>query len=475
MQTKLNCAIIIIFSIFLFEYSFSSAEFNQRYQKRRHNIINNELDEIEKYEAKQLYLELEPIYVDEEDTTQKYRPDDPEEWLDLILKHVDFGLIYDDTVNPHPQYYIETVLPIYQSTDKRHTVFTHDRVSSEGDGEFKGSVGLGYRRLVMDEEWILGINGFFDYQSLNIHYRTGLGFEVLSDNIEGRLNLYNAHSGRKLVKKTFFNNFYEEAADGFDLELGGRVPYAPWLKLYEGFTRYYFKNSEDLRTWTHRAEISAKDIFTINLQAFNNELAETNYRVDARFKFAINSLKPADILEEIKFSKTAYPKIDLKDLLLDRVERNFNIVVEKSSDSKNVLGNLTNIQLATRFPGVNCSGCLDVNGDGFVQAGDGFEIDFLLVNLGTVTSTGISYSNAQVSNGWSFTHNTDATLSNAPPGGTTQTDNASDMDLDIPAGTANGTSFDISIDVTADGQSARLNFGPFVVGSIADGQTVNLR
>jgi hypothetical protein len=47
------------------------------------------------------------------------------------------------------------------------------------------------------------------------------------------------------------------------------------------------------------------------------------------------------------------------------------------------------------------------------------------------------------------------------------------MDLFIPGGTPNGTSFTITLDFTSDGQTFTVTFGPFVVGDIRDGDIIN--
>lgn len=134
------------------------------------------------------------------------------------------------------------------------------------------------------------------------------------------------------------------------------------------------------------------------------------------------------------------------------------------------IGNLSDVALVIRSsPQMNTLG--DVNSDGLVQAGEGTEIDFRLINSSAVTATNVSFSNATISTGWGFALNTSSPLGSVLPGNTVITNTGSDLDLNIPAGT-NGAQFSIFLDFTADGVTKKLTFGPLTVGSIANGQVL---
>jgi hypothetical protein len=391
------------------------------------------------------------------------------------FEHLRTGMIYDNSVDKAPRMYVETVLPLMQSEDKVDTFFTHDRVTSDSAFNFYLSGGLGYRRLLLNNNLMLGANTFFDYQTDQNHYRTGMGLEVKTKTLEANGNFYFGLSERRHVSDSRRLDIYEKAADGFDAEVGGPVPFVPWIKIFEGYQRYFYDFAKDEGSLKQRAQISLSKFLTLNAQRYKAYDGENNYTLDARFSMAFDSFDMKDLSDALKLSPQPFARVDLTEHTLDRVERNFNIVLEKTLNPKAaILGNLDNIQLVVRFPGINCSGCLDNNSDGFVQATDGFEIDFLLSNFTSLDSSGITYSNATVSTGWTFVHNTSANLPDAPSGASTRTDDATDLDLDIPAGVPDGTQFTITMDVTADGESATVTFGPFTVGSIFHGQIIDL-
>jgi len=397
------------------------------------------------------------------------------------LKNFNYGITVQ--TDQKPNYYFEGVLPLYQSINKRNTFFTHNRISIQGDNEGSFSGGFGYRQLILDDELMVGANSFFDYQQNHDHSRLGFGLEAFSNEYEVRGNLYFGLSPRRLVQETESFFYYEKVADGYDFEAGGGYPEIPWLKTFFGFSKYIFEHSADELKITGRMQIKPSEFVTFNITGNRNQTTDSNqFGFDGRLTLPFATFKPEDLWVDFKEMwkldhSEHFKQENLIDRVLDRVERNFNIVVEKTSARHSVVGNLNNIQLIVRFPGVVCgtpNQCLDNNSNGVVDAGDGFEIDFLLTNVGTQVSTGISYSNAQVSTGWAFAFNTDATLSDVPVGGTTRTTNVSDLDLPVPAGTAGGTQFTITLDVTADGQTATLTFGPFTVGSISDAQIFGL-
>jgi hypothetical protein len=262
---------------------------------------------------------------------EEKKKEGPEPKIPEWLKRTNYSVYIEN--GQKPRIYFETVQPLYQSSDKVNTFFTHDRISiQEERGTY--SAGLGYRRLLFDDNLLAGINTFFDYQDLHKHYRQGLGLEAITKMLEARSNFYFALSPKRLVEDTPGAYIYERAANGIDMELGGPVPYFPWLKIYGGSYIYDFKMSKDMVGWQLRGEIKPYKFMTINLMTRNDNKGTPEYILDGRMTFAFDDLNPKNILSAFKFPDKPYPNADLKKRTLDRVERNFNIVVEKWSQSK---------------------------------------------------------------------------------------------------------------------------------------------
>lgn len=261
-------------------------------------------------------------------TETKIDPDDQSipDWL----KRTSFGINIES--DQTPRIYLETVQPLYQSLDKLDTFFTHERISIQHErGTY--AVGFGYRRLMCDENLLAGINTFFDYKDLHRHYREGLGLEVMGETFEARLNSYFRLSPKRKIEETTTSSTYERVANGFDLEAGAPLPYLPWFKIFGSFYHYNFRNSKDMNGWKLRGELKPFKFLTLNLETYDDNKGEQEYRLDSRFSLAFDGFLPRSILSAFKLAKEPYPAVDLKEHTLDRVERNFNVQLEKWIES----------------------------------------------------------------------------------------------------------------------------------------------
>lgn len=233
-----------------------------------------------------------------------------------------------------PQYFIETIQPLFGSQFKDIVIFNQTRISSQGERP-KYNIGFGLRKIFW-ESLLLGVNSFYDYQDLHKHSRGGIGFEAMTDRgLEARLNTYIAISGRHLVGEDFLNKYYEKVANGFDWELGMPLPYIPSVKVYGGGDWYNFEHFKNKYGWKFRAEFTPMKYSRLNFEMFNDtKRDEAGYKFEGALTFAFTSFSPREIMNDITSVTTAYPKINLEDRVLDRVVRDFDITLIKSTVSK---------------------------------------------------------------------------------------------------------------------------------------------
>ena len=99
-------------------------------------------------------------------------------------------------------------------------------------------------------------------------------------------------------------------------------------------------------------------------------------------------------------------------------------------------------------------------------------MDIVFSNLTTdSTFTGMSASQIQVSNTQFIDiNNSPHPLADAGPGQTVRTTVLTDYDFSIDATASAGDSTFMTMDFTVNGNTQSYTFGPFVVGSIANGQ-----
>ncbi len=231
-------------------------------------------------------------------------------------------------------YFFETVQPLLGTQDKDVVFFNQSRIS-ETAARPTYNIGFGLRKIFA-ESYLLGINSFYDYQDLHRHSRGGVGFEAISDRgLEGRINTYIGISGRRLVQEDASNQYYEKVANGFDWELGGPVPYLSFLKVYGGGNWYNFEHFNNKLGWQARMEYTPVKYTRLDFTVLHdNKTRDIDFRFEGALTLAFTSFSLHDIISDIKGSPAAYPKINLRDKVLDRVVRDFDITVIKSIKSK---------------------------------------------------------------------------------------------------------------------------------------------
>ena len=233
-----------------------------------------------------------------------------------------------------PQYFLETIQPLFGSQNKDVVFFNQTRISSQ-DARPKYNVGFGLRKIFADS-LLLGVNSFYDYQDLHQHSRGGVGFEAITDRgLEARINTYIRISGERLVGEDGTNQYYEKVANGSDWELGLPLPYIPSVKVYGGGSWYDFEHFKNKYGWKFRAEFTPIKYSRLNFEIFDDtKRGSTGYKFEGALTFAFTSFSPREIMDDITSAKTAYPKVNLEDRVLDRVVRDFDITVIESTKNK---------------------------------------------------------------------------------------------------------------------------------------------
>jgi len=258
-----------------------------------------------------------PIVFSEEE-----KPGSPKGWM----KRLDYSVEIE--TDKRPQFYFETVQPLRVVKEGRRNFFVQPRISQQ-ESHLKYSFGLGTRWLTMDDELITGINTFFDYQDLNRHYRGGLGLEALGKRAEARANYYVGASSKRLVQETASSATYEKAVDGFDVEAGSPLPFFPWVKLFGSYYFYDYKFSDDVEGWKLRGELKPLDFLTVDLILDDDNKDDIDYGLKTALRIPFEDFNFAKLRQNVSPKKEMFQEYDLKTRMLDPVEREFDIEVER--------------------------------------------------------------------------------------------------------------------------------------------------
>jgi hypothetical protein len=162
-------------------------------------------------------------------------------------------------------------IPLHQSDNENHLVFTDLRLFDRSGASFEGNIHLGYRKLFLDTNSIFGLYGAFDRKRSNYGNQFNqltFGFECWHDKWFLGGNIYQPigitkkpigvvgrgtpnyekvgknTSELKISETTLAKELYENATPGFDAELGYVI--TDNLTTYVG--GYYFADDDTDRT-----------------------------------------------------------------------------------------------------------------------------------------------------------------------------------------------------------------------------------
>jgi len=225
--------------------------------------------------------------------------------------------------------------PLSDPDDVINTFFTQDSIYHQ-DNRTTVNMGLGYRRLALDNKVLLGANAFYDHEFPYDHGRTSIGLEVRSTVGEINFNQYWAATGWR----NGANGLQEHALGGTDLEAGVPLPYMNWAKLYvRGFIWNAYAGVADLKgnDVSLRAQVPLLQGLSIEAghRNFNNLPSEDFLKISYNL---MSIMKPQAVQPLI--SQNAYSLSSMENKRFDKVRRENLIVKQKRNTSftVNVIG-----------------------------------------------------------------------------------------------------------------------------------------
>ena len=217
-----------------------------------------------------------------------------------------------------PSYSIDTIQPISAFTPDVHelTYIQGSLFSGENEGNRRNTLnlGLGQRYLVEDERAIVGANVFVDYEGSSKHKRASLGLEYQRSNFSATANQYYPISNKKVI-----GDYTEEALPGYDINLTGQMPYAPWATIKAA--HYYWDQTTG-------------DNISGNILGVEIELSPST-----SFEFGQE--------DSNTMNKATYGKLMIK-LPLDNNEKATNFVLDDQAFRAKAIMNLTELDMVKR-------------------------------------------------------------------------------------------------------------------------------
>lgn len=220
-----------------------------------------------------------------------------------------------------PQIGILTVQPLFESGDLTSTVFTQASIFNF-DGRQTVNIGLGYRYMTDDENWLIGVNGFYDHEFPYDHQRSSVGVELRSSVIEFNANQYFALTDWRVGA----NGLDERALDGFDVEAGVALPFMPGGRIYH---RQFKWDSVDGAPNLEGSTTSLAIAGDLLVPGLTFEVGATDYDGDRETREFVQltyRYSPDDTKVTPLFSDKAFELKPMRDHRLDKVRRENRIV-----------------------------------------------------------------------------------------------------------------------------------------------------
>ena len=212
-------------------------------------------------------------------------------------------------------------------------VFSQARFATATNAEgTTTNLGLGIRHRPNDVS-MFGANAFWDYRMTdysNAHSRLGLGGEYFWKDFEFRNNWYMAITNEKdvTIKGTTYK---EKVVDGWDVELGYRLPNNPELAFFIKGFNWDYKNTQDNSglegsiTWQASPHIGLEAYISNEISGastkLNSKLPSTD---ETFFGFRINLTG-----NSVNFAKRDYKK-NMITQMTQPVKRQYDVLLERS-------------------------------------------------------------------------------------------------------------------------------------------------
>jgi hypothetical protein len=241
------------------------------------------------------------------------------------VENWEFGINVQERQSP--RYFADLIFPLYHPDAEDRNLFFEPRFT-HAESETLFNLGGGYRQLILDRTWALGVNLFYDYGTQYDHYRIGTGFEAISRYAELRFNSYLGLSPARKVEPGSASDLIEEVVDGLDLEVGAPIPYYSRLKLFGGYEWYNFKQFKNREGWSLRAEYKPIPPIVLDLILSDNTKRNIAWELNAAVRVPLGKNSPGDVPSPLKLDPVIFPEGDMGDRLPRLVERHHEIVVE---------------------------------------------------------------------------------------------------------------------------------------------------
>ena len=212
-----------------------------------------------------------------------------------------------------------------EATDNSNffTQFSLMNQEINSSGRIIGNIGLGYRKLSDDKNFMFGANTFYDRDLTEGQDRLGLGIEAKGSILDLTANSYTKISNSEVV-----NGDREQVLSGWDYNLTSQIPRAPWARInYNGYKWEAEKGSQDQKGNIYSLELdvtnSVEVVASLDKSSLNGVDDETSLSINYIYPPKEKSMVMSDGLSSDMFEKS-----NMEHELKKKVRRRNKMVME---------------------------------------------------------------------------------------------------------------------------------------------------
>jgi hypothetical protein len=212
-----------------------------------------------------------------------------------------------------------------EATDNSNffTQFSLMNQEINSSGRIIGNIGLGYRKLSDDKNFMFGANTFYDRDLTDGQDRLGLGIEAKGSILDLTANSYTKISNSEIV-----NGDREQVLSGWDYNLTSQIPRAPWARInYNGYKWQAEKGTVDQKGNIYSLELDATNSVEIVTSLNKSSLKG----VKDEISFGINYIYPPkekSMVMSDGLSSDMFEKRNMEHELKKKVRRRNKMVME---------------------------------------------------------------------------------------------------------------------------------------------------
>jgi len=212
-----------------------------------------------------------------------------------------------------------------EATDNSNffTQFSLMNQEINSSGRIIGNLGLGYRKLSEDKNFMFGANTFYDRDLTDGQSRLGLGIEAKGSILDLTANSYTKISNSEVV-----NGTREQVLSGWDYNLTSQIPRAPWARInYNGYKWEAEKGSSDLKGNIYSLELDVTSSVEVVASLDNSSLAGIDDETSLSINYVYPPKKKSMVMSD-GLSNDMFEKRNVKQELKKKVRRRNKLVME---------------------------------------------------------------------------------------------------------------------------------------------------